>query len=241
MMFPRARNYVYALSQLKENNIKRQKLPLKVRFPNSVWRRPSHTKGTHARSKDCHYFQEKIDIKILTEFLSGCERYFFVKKNTLNQNIDSSNLLDIFWWVVNILTTLQYFDACEGSYQNSDKKISPQGNIQPKPELRQRQHPDQTFSTQWILVKILMERVWAIWRQKSHRKLELNFLFLIVYGVLLPQTLQTLRHRCTSCVAAQNGDLETLLPTHKCWVSCSAALPSLVCRAVSVYCNCKTS
>ena len=75
--------------------------------------------------KSVNILKQKIDIKILTGFLTVCGRFFFLSKNSLTQNIDGSNLFDIFLPVVNILTTLQYFDECVGSCQNFDQKFSP--------------------------------------------------------------------------------------------------------------------
>ena len=109
----------------------------------------------------------------------------------LTQNIDESNLFDIFCRVVNILTTLQYFDACVGSCHHFDPKIQSSGEHLAKTRARATAASGSKISTQWILIKVLMERVWTICCQKSYQKLDVHFLiqnidcfFLIVYGAL---------------------------------------------------------
>ena len=58
-----------------------------------------------------------------------CQKILWLKILTGQIWLTYFDKSSIFWQLVNILTTLQYFDACVGSCQNFDQKFSSQVNI----------------------------------------------------------------------------------------------------------------
>ena len=113
--------------------------------------------------------KQKIDIKILTGFLTVCGRFFCQKIHWLKILTDQICLiyfhqLSTFWQLFNILTRVwvpvkilikNLVLRWTFSQNQSSATAASGSNI---------------FNTM-ILIKILMERVWVIWRQKSYIKI----------------------------------------------------------------------
>ena len=153
------------------------------------------TKGAHTRSKNPSiYWSKKLTSKFWLDFWP-CGRFFWQKY------IDSK-----YWRIKSvwyILTSRQYFDNSSTFWRVCGLLSRFWSKIQSSDE----QHPDQAFSTQWILIKISMERVWAIWRQKSYHWtsifcFKILTVFLIVYETL-KEPMQWLYRRIRLCYLIQ--------------------------------------